>query len=422
MLSSSIVACADVNSGKIGDVYWEIVDNQLTIYGNGSIPGNQISGWIDFSDQVTTIVIEDKIVSIGENAFNGMFCVNEIYIPNTVTSIGYKAFANCTGLTDIELPYSVSDIDASFVDGCSALSSISVEQNNNEFCSENGVLYNKDKSVLIKYPSARADEEFTVPNSVHAAYGSAFSECVYLKSLNLPSTISIYGDYDFDENISVKIGSDDSEHLSHEYSTTVIPPTCFSEGYTQYVCSVCGYTETGFPTEKLNHVIEIDEAVVPTCKGSGLSQGSHCALCGTVFETQKTIDKVEHTIVNGICVKCGFREKISSAQETIVVPVDNATPTKLSRVKIKKTNPMHKGFRIYWNSVKGATKYQIQYSTSKSFKKKRSINVNSNNKSSKAVKKLKSNTTYYVRIRAVMNKSNQKVIGKWSKTYKVKTK
>lgn len=90
--------------------------------------------------------------SIGEMAFSECNQLHSITIPEPVKSIGNSAFQNCTGLEYIQIPSTVTVI-GSFSSpafyGCSALKSIEVNASNQNFSSENGILFNKDKSILI---------------------------------------------------------------------------------------------------------------------------------------------------------------------------------------------------------------------------------------------------------------------------------
>ena len=65
----------------------------------------------------------------------------------------------------------------------------------------------------------------------------------------------------------------------------------------------------------MGHNIIIDEYIAPTCYSSGLSQGSHCDRCLTVFEQQEYLDKLSHNevIVEAIkptCESSGYSQGI----------------------------------------------------------------------------------------------------------------
>lgn len=95
--------------------------------------------------------------------------------------------------------------------------------------------------------------------------------------------------------------------------------------------------------------------------------------------------------------------------------------TKPSKVKVTNISSGSKKVTLKWKKVK-ASGYEIQYSTSKNFKKNKKTVTAKKNQKTTTVKKLKSNKTYYVRIRAYTKVNGKKYYGEWSKTTKVKVK
>ena len=79
---------------------------------------------------------------------------------------------------------------------------------------------------------------------------------------------------------------------------------CEETGLLQRYCTDCHYTESQ-PIDALGHTEVIDAAVDATCKSTGLTQGSHCATCGTVLVKQETVGIGSHNMVNGVCTVCG---------------------------------------------------------------------------------------------------------------------
>ena len=87
-----------------------------------------------------------------------------------------------------------------------------------------------------------------------------------------------------------------SEKPEHQLESTVQNPTCTEDGYTLYSCKNCSYTQQ-VDIEAVGHAAVKDEAVVPTCTKSGLTEGSHCETCGTVLTAQEEIEATGHTEV-----------------------------------------------------------------------------------------------------------------------------
>jgi len=88
------------------------------------------------------------------------------YIQNLpVTSIGDWAFVNLslTSLTSITISNTVKSIENMAFCECRDLTTINVDSGNRNYSSEQGVLYNKNKSTLIAYPPGKKGA-FTIPN------------------------------------------------------------------------------------------------------------------------------------------------------------------------------------------------------------------------------------------------------------------
>ncbi len=140
--------------------------------------------------------IPDSVTSIGTSAFVDCTGLTSITIPDSVTEIGMGAFAGCSGLTSITIPDSVTKIGAEAFSYCTGLTSIDVDKNNENYLSENGVLFNKDKTSLIAYPGGK-NGAYTVPGSVTEIGAGAFADCTGLTSITVPDSVTSIGDYAF---------------------------------------------------------------------------------------------------------------------------------------------------------------------------------------------------------------------------------
>ena len=86
----------------------------------------------------------------------------------SVTSIGSSAFSWCSSLTEVNIPASVTNIGSWVFDYCSALTAIHVAEGNTAYSSEDGVLFNKDKTTLVCYPIGKTETTYTVYRSCHS--------------------------------------------------------------------------------------------------------------------------------------------------------------------------------------------------------------------------------------------------------------
>jgi len=200
-----------------------IIPNSVTSIGNNvfngcirlssvNIPnGVKIIGESMFArcKDLTSITIPNSVTSIGENAFFGCNSLTSINIPNSVISIGARAFKDCIGLTSITIHNSVTKIGRDAFDGCnnltsiifgnssidnipihnSLLVSINADLNNSAFSSEDGVLFNKAKTELIRYPAGKTDVTYTVPKSVTTIKSRAFADSKSLTSVIIPENV-----------------------------------------------------------------------------------------------------------------------------------------------------------------------------------------------------------------------------------------
>jgi hypothetical protein len=114
-------------------------------------------------------------------------------IPNSVTNIEDYAFSNCSSLTNITIPDSVINIGNNTFIYSRGLTAINVNANNNAYSSQDGVLYNKNKTTLIAYPGGKTGA-FIIPSSV-TSIGNAFYTCASITSVTIPNSVTSIGSF-----------------------------------------------------------------------------------------------------------------------------------------------------------------------------------------------------------------------------------
>lgn len=139
------------------------------------------------------IKIPMEVTNIGDYAFYYCSELTKIEIPAKVTSIGNEVFGNCNSLTSIEIPEKVTNIGEEAFNYCSSLTSINVNENNQNYSSENGVLFSKDGTKLIKYPESKKEREYIIPNNVSNIGKRAFYNC-QLENIIIPESVILIGE------------------------------------------------------------------------------------------------------------------------------------------------------------------------------------------------------------------------------------
>jgi hypothetical protein len=180
--------------------------------GSGYTPTNIITAEMFRGAKLTNISLPNNITEIREFAFVGCSGLTGITIPNSVTLIGWGAFQYCTGLTNVTIGNSVTSIDSEAFDHCTGLTGITIpnsvtliewgafqyctglkefivsEQNSN-YSTINGVLFDKNKTTLLVYPNAKGTS-YTIPNSVTSIRYRAFSYCSGLTDVIIPNSVT----------------------------------------------------------------------------------------------------------------------------------------------------------------------------------------------------------------------------------------
>ncbi len=119
-------------------------------------------------------------------------------IPSSVKSIEKLAFAGSAALTKIDIPAGVASIASDAFDDCGKLSSIDVSAQNTNYASTSGVLFNKNKTEIIKYPSAKSGTKYELPANVTHVASYAFKGAKYLEKLTLSAKLEYIGTDAFD--------------------------------------------------------------------------------------------------------------------------------------------------------------------------------------------------------------------------------
>ena len=192
ILFISIVSCSPQEGTK--ELQYTLDD----YYMSGSISG------ITDKD-VTKIVIPPiktisknkyKITSIGYRAFNGCEKIDSLIIPSGIEEIKEEAFYGCRRLKYISIPKSVTIISKNAFDDCPSLNNIVVDDDNKNYASKDGMLYDKTITTLLFCPKGKKGV-IKIAETVTTISEKVFLYHYMLDEVILPNTLTSIGDYAF---------------------------------------------------------------------------------------------------------------------------------------------------------------------------------------------------------------------------------
>lgn len=151
-----------------------------------------------------TIDLPNSVIEIGEAAFRECSSLESIDIPKSLAKIADNAFLNCTSLRSINIPLSVKHIGEYAFRNCSSLENINVSANNEYYSSIDGVLFNKDKTRLIKFPEGKNITNYIIPSSVREISDLAFENSKLLQNVIIPYGIDTISTSAFSSCLSLE--------------------------------------------------------------------------------------------------------------------------------------------------------------------------------------------------------------------------
>ncbi len=179
---TGITASAETYTGTCGDDLTWTLDTEtgvLNIDGTGDMYNydysyGTIAPWREYDNYLKSVVIGDS-----------------------VTSIGSYAFSSCDSITTVSIPVSVINIRTDAFNYCLSLVNITVDTDNQYYTSVDGVLYNKDMTLLIQYTIGHSRESFTIPDTVTSINSCTFYRCKNLTEVTFGNSVKSIGSFAF---------------------------------------------------------------------------------------------------------------------------------------------------------------------------------------------------------------------------------
>lgn len=160
-----------------------------------------------------------SVVKVDSFAFDDNRDLIKIVFNKGLRVIQDNAFTNCQSLTEVELPATLVELNGNVwnvrPEFTNNLEKVTVDKNSPLFCSINGVLFSKDKKRIIVYPQGKGGDTYIVPEGVEtigarAFWGcnlkkvvlpkslreiekEAFSECLFMKRIDIPAAVEFIG-------------------------------------------------------------------------------------------------------------------------------------------------------------------------------------------------------------------------------------
>ena len=420
-----------VASGSCGlNVKWVLTsDGTLTISGKTRIDDYGIGGapWYNLRQYIKKVAIQNGVQAIGDCAFSRCTVMTSVMIPDSVTSIGEYAFSGCSGLTSVTIPKGVTRIENSAFRDCASLTSVTiprsvtsigayvfsggniylnVDPDNSAYCSIDGALYSKDRTVLEcagkitggrfiiptqvtcigdgAFMSCRNLTSVTIPDSVTSICRGAFSGCSNLASVTIPDSVTyldaaVFVNCTALQSVKIPDGVDfiqpDTFNNCTALTSVTIPDSVTFIG--QYAFSGCsGLTSVKIP----NGVFGIREHAFHGCTSltsvtipSGLASINEWTFSNCVRLAKVTIPKSVTSIGVDAFSNCDSltdvyyagtaadwaKISISEGNEDLTSAALRCAPASLSAPAVTGGNDSQGRPTLKWNAVTGAAKYEV---------------------------------------------------------------
>lgn len=178
------------------DLRWVLMSNGVvTISGTGEMVDitafNKQSWFTTYADDITQVVIEEGVTTIGAKAFDNCVNLESVKLPNSLTEIHKYAFRNCESLWDIAIPDGVTQIMTSAFYKCTSLITIKIPDN--------------AKIGETVFSQCESLKEVTLPETMTSINSGTFYKCRALTSIKIPKNVTTIGEAAFEKSGLIEI-------------------------------------------------------------------------------------------------------------------------------------------------------------------------------------------------------------------------
>ena len=181
-------------NGQIGEhvYYTTYYDGHVSIYGEGET--YPTSHYVPYDYYYRPIGGNPTSIEVHEGV-TGLMCKG--------------MFCNYPQLEYVKLPASLTYIESMVFDTIQVLTAVDVAAANPSYTSQNGILFNKDMTELLLYPSGKTENSYTVPDGVEIIGEMAFHKNPVLKTVTLPDSVKEIGNTAFNSSVleTVNLGN-----------------------------------------------------------------------------------------------------------------------------------------------------------------------------------------------------------------------
>lgn len=258
----------------------------------------------------------EETVGIFPNAFYQNKTLDEIVLPDNIETL-YKGTFEDSSLKKLIINQNLKNLDIFSLKNTFQLEEIVVSDDNKYFSSTEGVLYNKEKTKLICYPSSKTNAEYRVLSTTQTIGERACMNNNYLNTLKIPNnveTISEQAFYNCQNLINITFSNrlkeigDEAFKLCYNIENIILPDSLNIIG--QNVFSKCQ---------------KVEELVVPFVKSDD-KEYSIAYLFGNDISSLKSIEKL--TVLGGTSIlSTSFRGLINVRYINISQEIKNIEAT-----------------------------------------------------------------------------------------------